>query len=404
MAKRQVGKCRFYADIPSYLKILGSYGGSEGFYTEEEGADLVDAFPLDNPENVWQMNPSQTTTYEVPDVGFPYWKFWINTQLGLSDGELLALPQNRELSELITNIPSSTSSGLYAGILGHNIGTNTTASLPQITIGGYERVEESVDFGADEIEGTDDDTITEESTTLQLANGVSDWNEIVNFPIGGGTQVEHNGYSLIDITGFQHNVSHVFNIGFNTDVASSAGEVDIGAFTYGRWFEPEHAFDIKATIDHSYDGVKLQNTVGGSTLSNISYLGQNNWGNLPAWTLEKQLGHDYNIGANKARRSWRVGLSYLTDDNLFDKAGNENKFFTWNDPDTSEEGTPEYVFDSSLSSFFKLSLMGKLPFIFCPDSSADDLEFALCRITNKPSFKQVANNLFSTSLVITETY
>ena len=126
--------------------------------------------------------------------------------------------------------------------------------------------------------------------------------------------------------------------------------------------------------------------------------------NLPPWTLEKQIGHDYDIGANNARRSWRVGLSYLTDDNLFDKAGNENKFFTWTDQVEGEDGEPEYVFDSSLSSFFKLTLMGKLPFIFCPDSSADDLEFALCRITNKPSFKQVANNLFSTSLVITETY
>ena len=402
MAKRQVGKCRFYADIPSYLKILGSYGGSEGFYTEEEGADVVDAFPLDNPENVWQMNPSQTTTYEVPNIGFPYWKFWINTQLGLSDEELLALPQNRELAELITNIPSSTSSGLYAGILGHNIGTNAANALPQITVGGYEIIEGSVDFGEDGTEGTGDDIITEESTTLQLANGVNSFNEIVNFP-AEDSLIEHNGYSLIDITGFEYNVNHVFNIGFNVNVGD-VDEVDIGAFTFGRWFEPEHAFDIKATIDHSYDGVKLQNTIGGSTLSNISYLGQNNWGNLPAWTLEKQEGHDYNIGANRARRSWKVGLSYLTDDNLFDKAGNENKFFTWTDQADAEDGEVEYVFDSSLSSFFKLSLMGKLPFIFCPDSSADDLEFALCRITNKPSFKQVANNLFSTSLVITETY
>ena len=396
MAKRQIGKCRFYADIPSYLKILGSYGGSEAADT------VADAFPLDNPENVWQMNPSQATTYEVPDIGFPYWKFWINTPVGLSDNELETQPQNRELAELITNIPSTTSSGLYAGILGHNIGTNAAVSLPQITVGGYERIEDSVDFGTDEIEGTEDDIITEESTTLYHTNGVSDWNEIVNFP-ADNSPIKHNGYSLIDITAFTNNVNHVFNIGFNTNVGSS-DEVDIGAFTFGRWFEPEHSFDLKATIDHSYDGVKLQNTIGGSTLSNISYLGQPNWGNLPAWTLEKQLGHDYNIGANRARRSWKVGLSYLTDDNLFDKAGNENKFFTWTEQEEGEDGEPEYVFDSSLSSFFKLTLMGKLPFIFCPDSSADDLEFALCRITNKPSFKQVANNLFSTSLVITETY
>ena len=51
-----------------------------------------------------------------------------------------------------------------------------------------------------------------------------------------------------------------------------------------------------------------------------------------------------------------------------------------------------------------ITLNGNLPFLFCPDSSADDLEFAICRIDRTPSFKQVANNLFSTSLVITETF
>ena len=83
---------------------------------------------------------------------------------------------------------------------------------------------------------------------------------------------------------------------------------------------------------------------------------------------------------------------------MFHKAGNENKFFTY------DEDTEAYTFDSSMASFMKLSLMGKIPFIFCPDSSADDLEFAICRIDRTPSFKQVANNLFSTSLSITEVF
>ena len=91
---------------------------------------------------------------------------------------------------------------------------------------------------------------------------------------------------------------------------------------------------------------------------------------------------------------------------MMDKSGNSNKFFndTFDDIDGTEDAHSLDNFDASMSSFFKLSHMGALPFIFCPDSQADDLEFALCRITNKPSFKQVANNLFSTSLTITETW
>ena len=398
MAKRQVGKCRFYADIPSYLKIIGKYGGSGGYKWSSSGTEL-----LDNAENVWNMNPSQPTDYTIEqsnNIVLAGFKFWlgdagvaVDPDYDQNDLTGLDIAQD-ELRELIMNVPSGSSSGLYAGILGHNFFKEDSSNdvidqdlngvpVPSISILGKE---------------TDISTTVTQITTEEIDGETEIKNWESGFPV-------HNGYSLFKINGFSHTPVDIYNISFEFGGIGADTDFSIGAFTYGRWFEPEHAFDIKATIDHSYDGVKLQNTIGGSTLSNISYLGQNNWvNNLPAWTLEKQLGHDYNIGANKARRSWRVGLSYLTDDNLFDKAGNENKFFTWNDPDTSEEGTPEYVFDSSLSSFFKLTLMGKLPFIFCPDSSADDLEFALCRITNKPSFKQVANNLFSTSLVITETY
>ena len=398
MAKRQVGKCRFYADIPSYLKIIGKYGGSGGYKWSSSGTEL-----LDNAENVWNMNPSQPTDYPIEQssgVVLAGFKFWlgdagvaVDPDYDQNDLTGLDIAQD-ELRELIMNVPSGSSSGLYAGILGHNFFKEDSNNdvidqdlngvpVPSISILGKE---------------TDTSSEVTQITTAETTGETEIKNWQSGFPV-------HNGYSLFKINGFSHTPVDIYNISFEFGGTGTDTDFSIGAFTYGRWFEPEHAFDIKATIDHSYDGVKLQNTIGGSTLSNISYLGQNNWvNNLPAWTLEKQLGHDYNIGANKARRSWRVGLSYLTDDNLFDKAGNENKFFTWNDPDTSEEGTPEYVFDSSLSSFFKLTLMGKLPFIFCPDSSADDLEFALCRITNKPSFKQVANNLFSTSLVITETY
>ena len=60
--------------------------------------------------------------------------------------------------------------------------------------------------------------------------------------------------------------------------------------------------------------------------------------------------------------------------------------------------------DSFYAQVWNKTLGGALPFIFCPDSKATDLEFSLCRITNQPSFKQVANNTFSTSLTITETW
>ena len=108
-----------------------------------------------------------------------------------------------------------------------------------------------------------------------------------------------------------------------------------------------------------------------------------------------------------------MGLSFIADDNMFDKAGNANKFVNDSFTDGVEDAYQITDFDTSLSSMFKLTQMGSLPFIFCPDSQPlddsgnidkDKLEFALCRITNKPSITQVANTLYSTSLVLTDTW
>ena len=326
MAKRTIGKPRFYADVLQYLKALG-------YYDHE----------LTTAPDLLNMNPSQPT--EVSGNQYFYLK-----------------NVSEEVNQLLTNLGSLSSSGIYAGILGHN-------NPPS----GYFGL--NLHSGADVI-------LTHE--------------EIVNFYYEGNgfSSSQYQGYSLSKVTA-------IGEVGLLSDYRISFVPLTtmyVGAITYGRWFEPQYNFDLKATTTTSYDGIKLQKTITGSTYSNINHLGVPMWGDLPAWTLEKQDGHDYKIGGTDGRRSWKVSLSFMTDDNLFHKAGNENQFFTYDD------NSGGYTFDESMSSFFKLSLNGKLPFIFCPDSSATDLEFALCKIDKDPSFKQVANNLFSTSLSITEVF
>ena len=401
MAKRQIGKCRFYADIPSYLKIIGKYGGSSGYKFDSGAAN--EASPLDNVENVWNMNPSQPTDYTIEQsntVVLAGFKFWlgdagvaVDPDYDQNDLTGLDIAQD-ELRELIMNVPSGSSSGLYAGILGHNFfkeDSNNNVinqdlydyTVPSISILGKE---------------TDGSTTVTQITTAETTGETEIKNWQSGFPV-------HNGYSLFKINGFSHTPVDIYIISFEFGGIGADTDFSIGAFTYGRWFELQSP-DLNVTLSNTYEGISLNETVGGSTLTNISYLGQPNWvNNLPPWTLEKQVGHDYSIGANRTRRSWKVSFSYISSDDLFDKAGNENKFFTWNDQETAEDGTPEYVFDTSLSSFFKLSLNGSLSFIFCPDSGANDLEFALCKIDQDSiSAKQVAFNTWNISMFIVEVW
>ena len=81
-----------------------------------------------------------------------------------------------------------------------------------------------------------------------------------------------------------------------------------------------------------------------------------------------------------------------------------NKFFTWTNPEELE-GVPEYQFDASMASFMGLTFNGSLPFLFNPNSSAEDKEFAICKIDQSSiSYKQVAFRTWDVSFVIREVW
>ena len=426
MAKRTIGKPMFMADIISYLKIKGHYFGAN-----VAGASS----PTENDANVWNLNPYQMNEYEINhDTADFNFRFFVDPDTG---GHPIT-PQNEQLAQLLSHVN-------YAGVLGHNLATLKDANENEIGFinvnfyGGSDGETSTVAYQQSVAQllshvnyagvlghnlGTLTDTFGNSGVGAIKVNfyGSSDGEtstvayqesaeQLVNYWTYNNNfgQPEYDGYSLwkigsisnsdpVNFARIQFQIYTSDGTEFGVDDEGNNKIAKIGALTLGRWFEPEHSFDLKGSITTSYDGIKTQKTIGGNTLSNINHLGVPDWGDLPAWTLQKQEGHDYKIGGADGRRSWKCGLSFIQDENMFHKAGNENKFFTY------DEDTEAYTFDSSMASFFKLTLNGNLPFIFCPDSSADDLEFAICRIDRTPSFKQVANNLFSTSLSITEVF
>ena len=179
MAKRQVGKCRFYCDIPSYLKSVGLYRG-----TNDSG--LVGSFVG---KETWNMNPYQINSYEMVDSNDSmYIDFWLyqNPLAGYSG---LNHNPDPELSKLLSfhntigEDGEHHSSGWYAGILGHNLASLGITHVAQRFLG----------------------TNTAEDTTLYADS--SEIREIVNFKtqsvdinIGQAGYPEYDGFSLWEIT------------------------------------------------------------------------------------------------------------------------------------------------------------------------------------------------------------
>lgn len=377
MAKRTIGKPRFYADIPSYLKSLGYYTGanSNGLLEGQENA-----------ENVWNMNPVQTNNFKInPNPESFAFRFYTAGD----PAEVVPITEgNKQLSKLLSEVN-------YAGILNHNLGTLESSdsgvadSVFLFYSGKYlnDSGEESTDSGRAEI-----------------------LTEIVNFNKIEETEgiPEYNGYSLWEIGDMRNSNSPYAFSGIQMIVRKQEDKdftANIGALTFGRFFEPSHSPDLSVKLIKSYEGANIQTTVGGSTITNFNHLGQPHWGDLPAWTLEKQEGHDYKIGAERGRRTWQVTLSYMSDSDVFSTSTNENKFFTWNNPEETTDGSLEYTFDSSMASFFNLTHNGNLRFVFCPDKDADNKEFALCVIDQDSlTYTQVAHRTWSVSMNIMEVW
>ena len=328
MARRTIQTCRFYADVLQYLKILGYYDGS-------------------NTPDVWNMNPSSMSEYDLS---------------GQTNFDFNLKNPSKELDELLTNVPQSSSTGVYGAVLGH-----TLKNLPM--------------------------AVETDNFTFEDVAEISNYSSLA---------AEYNGYSIWDIQncGAEENIDKILFKVLSNQTSK------IGAISFGRWFEPSHSPDLSVRLVSEYDGITNQTTVGGNSITNVNHLGQPHWGDLPAWTLEKKEGHDYKIGADTDRKVWQLSFSYIADDNLLSKSNNPNKFFTVTD-DT-------YVFDSSLSSFFRLTLNGSLPFIFCPNSAGSnptsdegdkDLEFALCKLDQDSlTFRQVASQTWNVSMTVMEVW
>jgi len=394
MEKRTVGKPRFYAPLDQYLKAKGYYRGAALVNTEsdfdyEENQNLA--------KNVWNLNPVQPTTIG-PDVLGPYdalvFEFYINTNLPTTYREwdsVLPAP-NKELTALLkkrVEVADESKSGFYISALGHNLAGDLLAGIRCKYLGQKE------------------DGTTASSNNTGWVDGVN----MIGMGSGdsSGYPVPYNGYSIGHFKSFANEddefASSFFRVNFDYNgddaVANNPdASINIGAVSWGRWFEPEHSVDLDVKLITSYEGIEEQTTVGGSSLSNINYLGSPNWGNLPPWTLEKQQGNDYNIGASSPRRAWKIKLSYLSDTDIFSSATNENKFFTYYADDNGS-----YEFDASMASFMGLTFNGSLPFLFNPDSNADNKEFAICKIDAKSiSYTQVAYRTWNLEFTVKEVW
>ena len=219
--------------------------------------------------------------------------------------------------------------------------------------------------------------------------GAQGWEEVINFHLP-----RESGFTIAT---------------FTTNLDTIHIEGTAGSIIVGNYYDMPHSPDLSLNLSYEYDGVKTQETKGGSTLSNANYIKPPNWGSRGCW----QIGDVSNL--RTGRRLWDLSFSYLSDTDVFPvnpKTGlysalDDNTTSSYADSDINNNGefTSNILTGTDFfSQVWNRTIGGHLPFIFQPDNKNNN-EFAICRFDmNTLSYKQVANNVYNLKLKIREVW
>ena len=257
-----------------------------------------------------------------------------------------------------TNIATDTSQDAnFLAILSHNLST-ATAKFKIIT-------DDDTNFGS-----VDTPTMT----------------EVYNASISGGYATPgHAGWSLVTFNYAGTNNNRYVKIEFDDTGSGYGADIQIGAILFGEYLDFPHSPNLDIRKSLIYDGINRQDSVGGSTYSNASFIASPDWVKPPFTTSSNPL-------RKTGRILYDLNFSYINDTDLFPE-----KLFNAGDLATS---------NNIMTNLYQRTLSGHHPFLFQPDkdTATKDDSFLWCRINSEFEATQVSNNVWNTKLSLRETW
>ena len=212
--------------------------------------------------------------------------------------------------------------------------------------------------------------------------------EAVNLDITGAYAVPgENGWSLATFT--QASDNQYIRIELKPSSSNYSADIKIGCILIGEYFDFPHSPDLSIKKQLIFDGIRKQQSVGGQTYGNASFI------HGADWFLEP-MRNSTEASLNEIRKSGRVQLdmdfSYMADTDVYPQELYDKTHFI---------GT-----NNLLNNVLQRSHGGLHPFLFQYDKDASNGEdsFLWCRLNNTPTFTQVANRVWSTKIGILEEF
>ena len=170
------------------------------------------------------------------------------------------------------------------------------------------------------------------------------------------------------------------------DVSTYDTDVKIGCILWGIKYTFPSSPDLNIKRSFSYDGLKINESLGGQKYAHATYLSGNSWTSTAAWdtTTTPSL--------KTGRQKIDMSFSYLSDTDVF--------------PSDLHDVTISTTGESVLNRLIWMTNGGMHPLLLqlSHSDTNDDDGWLYCRLGNKPSFTQVAHRNWSTQLSFIEEF
>ena len=209
--------------------------------------------------------------------------------------------------------------------------------------------------------------------------------EVCNGTISSSYSVPaSDGWTLITFTQATDNRYH--RIVIDSTTSNYDEDIKIGCILYGTIYEFPNAPDLNVKKSFSYDGVKVNESLGGQKYAHATHLTNGSWISTSFWddSTEAPL--------KSGRIKLDMSFSFLSEGDVF----SSNVYRA----ESSQQD------DAIVPKLLYLTNGGMFPFLLQldKDDATSNDGFLWCRLDNEPSFSQVAFGQYTTQLSFVEEF
>jgi len=355
MANLNIRKPRFYVDYINFLQNRDTAGGHYGISTSTNQIDVVSGSHI---SELYDMRPLNQVEFNTTGDTDGHVNLWFDLKMSSFKVDFVAiLNHNMHSSDTKVRISSSETKS-HVEAVDHASATNTEGNNVLTEI-----------IGAGDI-----------SNNKAMPDNTNSWDTghmIVKFP------EQADRYWGIQFEGTNSQSS----TGAGDGTFDGSTNLKIGCILLGQYYDMPHSPDLSVKRSIDFDGVKMQESLGGQRFSTMTQHGRQNIADT-----NKSPFHTYynSFGAYGGRMSYDMKFSYLNSTDIMPT--NYNEF------QPNEEAIIEDLWNKTNGRH--------TPFIFTQDGTSSDYsDYLFARFKqDKLDMTQVAPDVFNVSMRIEEEF